>query len=131
MQKRLRPNSSRRKVGFVEDALWSVIAVFVGSFAEFRLFGIFDSSFIFFVKWLKSRSILDCDLWIKNSNKKRMCRMCQVESRFPASKQMLDACFAEGIYLGNPRARRRVTLPKEVEHYAGPRDRELSGANVR
>jgi hypothetical protein len=61
MQKRLRPNSSRRKVGFVEDALCSVIAVFVGSFAEFRLFGISDSSFTFFVKWLKSRSILDCD----------------------------------------------------------------------
>src|SRR6185312_15104121 len=51
-----------------------------------------------------------------------MCRMCQVDSRFPVSKQMLDGCFAEGIYLGKLGRRRRVALPKEVEQYAGPRD---------
>jgi len=57
--------------------------------------------------------------------------MCQVDSRFPVSKQMLDGCFAAGIYLGKLGRRRRVALPKEVEQYAGRAIREIQGARVR
>lgn len=57
-------------------------------FAEFRLFGIFVGSFTFLVKWLKSRSILDCDRQNENSNQENVQN---VPSRIPHSGIKTDA----------------------------------------